>query len=56
MASGAAQAQQQQPGNERNLINGIVSIEDVQAIFHSFLQRIEGSEYEIASNASGAEQ
>ena len=54
MASGAAQ--HQQLGNERNLINGITNIGDVQAILLSLLQRIEASEYEIGSNASGAEQ
>ena len=56
MASGAAAAQHQQPGDVRNLINGISSIGDVQAILLSLLQRIETSEYEIGSNASGAEQ
>ena len=53
MASGAAQ---QQPGNERDLINGFNNIGDVQHILLSLLARIEASEYEIGSNASGAEQ
>ena len=53
MASGA---EQQQPGSERNLINSITNIGDVQTILLSLLQRIEASEYEIGSNASGAEQ
>lgn len=56
MASSAAAAQHQQPGDARNLINGIASIGDVQAILISLLQRIEVSEFEIGSNASGAEQ